>query len=85
VPAGIGELRRTVEETVKTSYSKIRPGWLPIIFKRSAKVPELPKAEYSENSAKVNPDWVDAPYEVEFRLAPGVVDIGPPPDKLAGN
>lgn len=56
---------------------------LPIIFKRPAKLvvefPEITKEENSENSAKINPDWVDAEWEIEFRLAPGVVHCGEPP------
>jgi hypothetical protein len=40
--------------------------------------PELPKGENPENSAKVNPEWVSAPYECIFYVGPGV-HIGPPP------
>jgi len=52
--------------------------------KRPAKLvvefPEIPKEDIPENSTKVNPDWVGAPYEIEFRCGPGV-NIGPPPER----
>jgi hypothetical protein len=57
----------------------------PIIFKRPAKLvvefPEIPKEEKSENSAKVNPEWVDAGPEkdIHFLGYPPGVNIGPPP------
>lgn len=90
--------RRTDEPADRLHYLPLtgEKRCVPSIFKRPAWRKRRPPARLTVDFAdaahkepisaqahrKVNPDWVTAPYEIEFRGAPGVF-IGPPPDTLA--